>query len=195
MDVISIMKSVEVSCQKCGQRLIAPSQLGDLILTCPTCKYRWTEFYTLKNNKSDTVSSTAASTVADIPWAYFSRPTPLVAKPTISLTSQTSDLKRHLSVASNSTEPERKDEICPICFGDGGVRGGCYKCDGSGWITHSARIRAFSNTLPQSVGRSDTSRISNANYVGINPGAHYRDRDGRMGSYPDHDDYSEDGGA
>lgn len=25
-------------------------------------------------------------------------------------------------------------EICPRCGGDGGVKGGCQKCDGTGWI-------------------------------------------------------------
>lgn len=25
-------------------------------------------------------------------------------------------------------------EICPRCGGDGGVKGGCQKCNGSGWI-------------------------------------------------------------
>lgn len=25
-------------------------------------------------------------------------------------------------------------EICPRCSGDGGVKGGCKKCDGTGWI-------------------------------------------------------------
>lgn len=27
--------------------------------------------------------------------------------------------------------------VCPRCGGDGGIRGGCYKCDGSGWLTSS----------------------------------------------------------
>lgn len=28
---------------------------------------------------------------------------------------------------------EESWNICPICHGDGGVRGGCYKCEGTGW--------------------------------------------------------------
>ena len=32
------------------------------------------------------------------------------------------------------TENRRKNEMCPGCGGDGGAAGGCYKCDGTGWI-------------------------------------------------------------
>ena len=91
--------------------------------------------------------------------------------------------------------PEREDEICPVCGGDGGVRGGCYKCGGSGWVTHSKRIGFDSAVLSRPIRKDDMSRISNADYLGGNPGAHYRDRDGSIGSYPNHDDYSEDGEA
>lgn len=81
------------------------------------------------------------------------------------------------------------NEICPICSGDGGVRGGCYKCGGSGWVPYSEKRRyAYSTPTPA----TDT-RISNANYTGINQGAHYREQDGRIGSNPEHDDYSDEG--
>lgn len=95
---------------------------------------------------------------------------------------------------SVSRRVERKDEICPRCGGDGGVRGGCYKCDGTGWVTHSARV-GFRSELRVVGPRGELSRISNADYLGGNRGAFFRDRDGRIGSFPSHDDYSDDGVA
>ena len=100
-----------------------------------------------------------------------------------------------MSSEHESRTSEREDEICPVCGGDGGVNGGCYKCGGNGWVTHSARVGYGYGTVRDAVGRGDSSRISNADYLGGNSGAHYRDRDGRIGSYPDHDDYSEEGRA
>ena len=86
-----------------------------------------------------------------------------------------------------------KQEICPICSGDGGVRNGCYKCNGSGWVS-SATIDAYrGQSFPPA--HQDDSRVSNANYHARNAGAHYRERDGRIGSNPEHDDYSEEGSA
>lgn len=35
---------------------------------------------------------------------------------------------------NNMRESERKDEISPVCRGDGGASGGCYKCGGSGSV-------------------------------------------------------------
>ena len=86
-----------------------------------------------------------------------------------------------------------KTEICPVCFGDGGVNAGCYKCEGSGWI--STQERLIYNGITESKKTSDNTRISNATNYGENIGAHYREENGRIGSNPEHDDYSEDGVA
>ena len=43
-----------------------------------------------------------------------------------------------MSGKNRTPASERRDEICPVCQGDGGARGECYKCGGSGWVTHSA---------------------------------------------------------
>jgi len=37
------------------------------------------------------------------------------------------------TVVSKSTK-QRGSSICPRCGGDGGVNGGCGKCDGTGWV-------------------------------------------------------------
>jgi hypothetical protein len=37
------------------------------------------------------------------------------------------------TVVSKSTK-QRGNSICPRCGGDGGVNGGCGKCDGTGWV-------------------------------------------------------------
>lgn len=88
---------------------------------------------------------------------------------------------------------DAKTEICPICSGDGGVNSGCYKCEGTGWISTKERLRY--NSLLDGGKTTDNTRISNAVNYGENVGAHYRERDGRIGSNPLHDDYSEDGKA
>jgi hypothetical protein len=94
---------------------------------------------------------------------------------------------------SSPKKVELKTETCPVCNGDGGVRGGCYKCDGSGWVSASSRLSYRGNAvLP---GNKDNSRVSNANYFDSNLGAHYRDRDGRFGSNPEHDDFSDEGNS
>lgn len=74
-------------------------------------------------------------------------------------------------------------------MGDGGARGGCQKCDGTGWISEKSKQEQW--TTERQRYRSDNSRVSNANYLGNNQGAHYRERDGRIGSNPEHDDYSD----
>lgn len=101
------------------------------------------------------------------------------------------------STAIKKTQPTVHDQpaiklqgghaICPRCGGDGGVRGGCQKCDGTGWVPEMERGRVYRPT--QHV--SDNSRVSNADYQGGNLGAHFREMDGRFGSIPMHDDYSE----
>lgn len=104
--------------------------------------------------------------------------------------------KRRRGSGGSKLKPYRhepKEEICPVCGGDGGVRGGCYKCDGSGWVSSATRAAYQGNTLLP--GNQDTSRISNANYKGSNVGAHYREHNGRIGSNPEHDDYSDEGTA
>ena len=78
------------------------------------------------------------------------------------------------------------NSICPICNGDGGVRGGCLKCDGSGWVSEISRSsRSF--FAEKNHGCNDNSRISNSDYGSMHQGAHYRDADGRFGSIPDYD--------
>lgn len=37
----------------------------------------------------------------------------------------------------------------------------------------------------------ENSRVSNSDYLGVNGGAHFREMDGRIGTIPMHDDYSE----
>lgn len=85
-------------------------------------------------------------------------------------------------------------EICPRCGGDGGVRGGCDPCDGTGWVRPPAAASAC-GPVHRQYAASDLTRVTNANYIGNNLGAHFRDRDGRIGSLPDYDDYSENGFA
>lgn len=78
--------------------------------------------------------------------------------------------------------------LCPRCDGDGGVRGGCRKCDGTGWVP-----KEMERDLVYSSGQhvAENSRISNSDYLGGNEGAHFREMDGRIGTIPMHDDYSE----
>lgn len=82
----------------------------------------------------------------------------------------------------------RLESLCPRCGGDGGVRGGCTKCDGTGWVPlameHDAVYRPDN-------GIGENSRVSNSDYLGGNGGAHFREIDGRIGTIPSHDDYSE----
>ncbi len=92
-----------------------------------------------------------------------------------------------------SIEPEKGisgTAICPICNGDGGIRGGCYKCGGSGWVSDAVKQNSG---LHVSVNKPDLSKISNANYRGNNVGATFRDRNGRIGSPVEHDDHSDEG--
>ena len=35
---------------------------------------------------------------------------------------------------SVAKEPQRSWSTCPVCGGDGGAKGECYKCGGSGWL-------------------------------------------------------------
>ncbi|WP_416146871.1 tetratricopeptide repeat protein [Pseudomonas putida] len=82
------------------------------------------------------------------------------------------------------------ESLCPRCGGDGGVRGGCGKCDGSGWVPSAMEHDLFYRP-DHAIG--ENSRISNADYLGGNGGAHFREIDGRIGTNPGHDDYSEEG--
>lgn len=85
-------------------------------------------------------------------------------------------------------KPKLRESICPRCCGDGGVRGGCRKCDGTGWVPAEMERDVPYNPVHVTL---DNSRVSNADYLGNNAGGHYRERDGRIGSTPLHDDYSE----
>lgn len=78
--------------------------------------------------------------------------------------------------------------LCPRCGGDGGVRGGCRKCDGTGWVPKEME-RDLVYRPDQHV--AENSRISNSDYLVGNDGAHFREMDGRIGTIPMHDDYSE----
>lgn len=80
------------------------------------------------------------------------------------------------------------ESLCPRCGGDGGVRGGCRKCDGTGWVPKEME-RDLVYRPDQHV--AENSRISNSDYLGGNDGAHFREIDGRIGTIPMHDDYSE----
>lgn len=96
-----------------------------------------------------------------------------------------------LSVLSNPAPTPAKtslESLCPRCGGDGGVRGGCSKCDGTGWVS-----RAMENDViyRPDKGIGENSRISNSDYLGGNDGAHFREINGRIGTNPTHDDYSE----
>ncbi len=86
-------------------------------------------------------------------------------------------------------QPVPSREVCLICGGDGGVQGGCYKCDGTGWLTQTKQVR---NPIPPtSQHKKGSTRVSNANYQTPSVGTSFRDPDGRIGSAPDHDDYSD----
>ncbi|WP_338924561.1 tetratricopeptide repeat protein (plasmid) [Pseudomonas silesiensis] len=80
------------------------------------------------------------------------------------------------------------ESLCPRCGGDGGVRGGCRKCDGTGWVPKEME-RDLVYRPDQHV--AENSRISNSDYVGGNDGAHFREMDGRIGTIPMFDDYGE----
>lgn len=68
------------------------------------------------------------------------------------------------------------------------MRGVCTKCDGTGWVSlameHDAVYRPDS-------GIGENSRVSNSDYLGGNGGAHFREIDGRIGTIPSHEVYSE----
>ncbi len=72
------------------------------------------------------------------------------------------------------------------------MRGGCYKCDGTGWVPERQQPISWKVRMGHD---SSNSRVSNANYRGYNLGAHFRDTDGRIGSIPEFDDYGEEGNA
>jgi len=80
------------------------------------------------------------------------------------------------------------DALCPRCGGDGGVRGGCSKCDGTGWVSLTMEHDVI---YRPDKGIEENSRISNSDYLGGNSGAHFREVDGRIGTNPSYDDYSE----
>ena len=82
------------------------------------------------------------------------------------------------------TSPQIKSTICPSCGGDGGVRGGCFKCDGSGWVTSDEK----GSFQPSPIYSNTSSRVSNFDYGNSHVGAHYRDQDGRFGSIPSYDE-------
>ena len=88
-------------------------------------------------------------------------------------------------LANKSGVPE---SLCPRCGGDGGVRGGCRKCDGTGWVPKEMERDVVYRPDQHA---SENSRISNSDYLGGNDGAHFREMDGRIGSIPLFDDYGE----
>lgn len=78
--------------------------------------------------------------------------------------------------------------LCPRCGGDGGVRGGCTKCDGTGWVSLAMEHDVVYRT---DNGIGENSRAPNSDYIGGIGGAHFREIDGRIGTIPSHDDYSD----
>ncbi|NNA13727.1 sel1 repeat family protein [Pseudomonas lundensis] len=84
----------------------------------------------------------------------------------------------------------RRECLCPRCGGDGGVRGGCTKCDGTGWV---AANDSREEPYRPAHSHAQANLVSNANYQGENLGAHFRDSDGRFGSLPLHDDFGDEG--
>lgn len=90
-------------------------------------------------------------------------------------------------------QDEPNEEICPRCDGTGGIRQGCDLCNGRGWVSTATRQKYQGWTAGTAT--EHISRMSNADYLGLNPGAHFRDFDGRIGSNPTHDDYGEEGSA
>lgn len=84
-------------------------------------------------------------------------------------------------------------KICPVCCGDGGVRGGCYKCDGSGWVA-SASSTEYRGSAERLMESNDISRASNTNLLATNHEAPYKDYDGGLGP-TDHDNRADEGDA
>ncbi len=102
--------------------------------------------------------------------------------------------KRNIpTIFDKPIQDEPNEEICPRCDGSGGIRQGCDLCNGRGWVSTTTRQRYHGWTA--GTGTEHISRVSNADYLGSNPGAHFRDFDGRIGSNPTHDDYGEEGSA
>jgi len=46
----------------------------------------------------------------------------------------TNKIKQTVKPILASKPKIKQNDLCNICGGDGGVNGGCYKCDGTGWI-------------------------------------------------------------
>lgn len=95
-----------------------------------------------------------------------------------------------ITTVSPSLPPSRRECICPKCGGDGGVRGGCTKCDGTGWVAANDSIE---EPFRPAHSHAQGNVISNANYPGENLGANFTDSDGRFGSLPMHDDFGDEG--
>lgn len=91
-------------------------------------------------------------------------------------------------VSTSKINAEIPTSLCPRCSGDGGVRGGCHKCDGTGWVIPKVEHDLLYRL---DYSKSEDTKVSNADYLGNNAGAHYREMDGRIGTLPMHDDYSE----
>lgn len=155
------MITVKTTCQNCGESLKVPSNLGDLVITCSICDYKWTEF------SSNLGSASVLPACTNIPWAWFSRPTPTRTPTPESLKSKPLEkprlAKSHSSTLGSSTET--KDEICPVCLGDGGVNGGCYKCEGSGWVTATNKDLYKQNAQS---GKSEEEKKRNSKHVQAN---------------------------
>jgi hypothetical protein len=97
------------------------------------------------------------------------------------------------TIVEKPVRDEPKEEICPRCNGNGGIRQGCDICNGSGWVSSATRDKY--RGLAAGIAKVTSSKVSNADYLGTNPGAHFRDFNGRIGSNPTHDNYGEEGQA
>ncbi|CAN7254342.1 hypothetical protein LJR071_001044 [Pseudomonas sp. LjRoot71] len=80
---------------------------------------------------------------------------------------------------------QSRDAVCPRCDGHGGIRGGCALCEGTGWVSAENERPTHANASALA------GTISTYDYLGDNAGAHFREKGGRIGSMPVHDNYGE----
>jgi hypothetical protein len=165
------------------------SDISDRVLNIPATDPDWNEIIGI-------LAKTKPGCKMTIPIALYDRilsRTPSASRTEKPLSQKlTGKTPKEILQDTDSSPEFLKSEICPMCSGDGGVNGGCYKCDGTGWVTFQQK---HSCQPPDVSGWGDNSRVSNYDYLGLNQGAHFREKDGRIGSNPEHDDYSDESNA
>ena len=89
------------------------------------------------------------------------------------------------NITPNSDQDSGDKVICSICRGDGGAKGECYKCGGSGWMVSKT------NTSIGTVTVHVTARkiMKHDRPCSVN-----RDLDGRFSSEPMYDRYDDESG-